>query len=51
MDDLLDIDDLLDDEGWDLLNGLSEAELEQLNNEFDPEVWILKINKQTLIRQ
>jgi len=30
--------DLLDDEGWDLLNSLTEEELEQLNSDFDPEV-------------
>lgn len=34
---VMDIDDLLDDEGWDLLNGLTEEELEQLNSDFDPE--------------
>lgn len=36
-DDMVD-DALLDDEGWDLLNSLTEEELEQLNNDFDPEV-------------
>jgi len=35
--DLSGIDDLLDDEGWDILNGLTEDELAMLNSDFDPE--------------
>jgi len=35
--DLSDINDLLDDEGWDILNGLTEDELAMLNSDFDPE--------------
>merc|ERR1712002_84979 len=41
MDDLGDfgggIEELLDDEGWDILNGLTEDELAMLNSDFDPE--------------
>ena len=36
--DLSGIDDLLDDEGWDILNDLTEDELAMLNSDFDPEV-------------
>merc|ERR1712119_221927 len=31
------IEELLDDEGWDILNGLTEDELAMLNSDFDPE--------------
>ncbi|XP_065673639.1 reticulocyte-binding protein homolog 2a isoform X8 [Hydra vulgaris] len=38
------IDDLLDDEGWSLLNELTEEELELLNADFDPQSLLAPLN-------
>ena len=47
--DLSDINDLLDDEGWDILNGLTEDELAMLNSDFDPEVSGFQIHRKIIL--